>query len=101
MSYVHISDNQRRKLDSKAHKAILVGYPPGVKGYKLYDLEKKKFVISRDVQIFEENFDHFKDGPPVDMKIIFPDMNEGSESVPEFPLNEEPAVPELKFNFLL
>ena len=28
------------------------------------------------------------------MKSIFPDMNEGSESVPEFPLNEEPAVSE-------
>jgi len=30
------------------------------------------------------------------MKSIFPDtgMNEGSESVPEHPLNEEPAVPE-------
>ena len=94
VSYVHISDNQRRKLDVKDHKAIFVGYPPGVKGYKLYDLEKKKFVISRDVQFFEDNFDHFKDGPPVDMKSIFPDMNEGSESVPEFPLNEEPAVPE-------
>ena len=94
VSYVHISDNQRRKLDVKAHKAIFVGYPPGVKGYKLYDLEKKKFAISRDVQFFEDNFDHFKDGPPVDMKSIFPDMNEGSESVPEFPLNEEAAVPE-------
>ena len=26
------------------------------------------------------------------MKSTFPDMNEGSESVPEFPLNKEPAV---------
>ena len=92
VSYVHISDSQRRKLEAKAHKAIFVGYPPGVKGYKLYDLEKKKFVTGQDVQFFEDNFDHFKDGPPVDMKSTFPDMNEGSESVPEFPLNKEPAV---------
>ena len=28
------------------------------------------------------------------MKSIFPDMDEGSESVPEHPLKEEPAVPE-------
>ena len=94
MSYVHVPDNQRRKLDAKAHKAIFVGYPSGVKGYKLYDLEKKKFVVSRDVQFFENNFDHFKDGPPVDMKSIFPDMNEGSESVPEHPFKEKPAAPE-------
>ena len=58
--------NQRRKLDAKAHKAILVRYPPGVKGYKLHD--EKKFVVSLDVQFFES---------------IFPDMNEGSESVAE------------------
>ena len=32
VSYVHVPDNQRRKLDAKAHKAIFVGYPPGVKG---------------------------------------------------------------------
>ena len=94
MSYVHVPDNQRRKLDAKAHKAIFVGYPPGVKGYKLYDLEKNQFVVSRDVQFFEDNFDHVKEGSPVDLKSIFPDVNEGSESVPEHPLNEEPVVPE-------
>ena len=92
MSYVHIPDDQRRKL-AKTHKAIFVGYPPGVKGYKLYDLEKK-FVVSRDVQFFEDNFDHFKEGHPVDMKSIFPHMVEGSESVPEHPLKEESAAPE-------
>ena len=52
VSYVHVPDNQRRKLDAKAHRAILVG-----KGYKLYDLEKK-FIIGRNVHFLEENFDH-------------------------------------------
>jgi hypothetical protein len=31
-----------------------VGYPNGIKGYKLYDLTKKQFFVSRDVT-FEEN----------------------------------------------
>ena len=61
VSYVPVTDNQRRKLDAKAHKAIFVGYPPGVKGYKLYDLEKKKFVVCQDVQFFEDNFDILKE----------------------------------------
>ena len=33
VSYVHIPDDQRRKLDAKARKGIFVGYPPGIKGY--------------------------------------------------------------------
>lgn len=50
--YVHVQcinyvlDSQCRKLDAKTHKAIFVVYSPGVKGYKVYDLEKKKFVVS-------------------------------------------------------
>ena len=66
VSYVQIPNDQHRKLDAEAHKAIFVGYPPWVKGYKSYDLEKK-FVLSQDVQFFQYNFDHFKEGPPVDM----------------------------------
>lgn len=81
VSYVHVPDSQRRKLDAKAHRAIFVGYPPGVKGYKLYDLEKKKFIVSRNVQFFEENFDHCDekvksdDAGQADLKFIYPDMN--------------------------
>ena len=88
MSYAYIPDSQRRKLDAKAHKEIFVGYPPGVKGYRLYDLEKKKkkkkkkFVVSRDIQFFEGNFDNFDekakldDAGQADLRLIFPDMNE-------------------------
>ena len=98
VSYVHVPDSQRRKLDAKAHKAIFVGYPPGVKGYKLYDLEKKKFVVSRDVQFFEENFAHFddqsKDEAQTDLMSIFPDVNQESESVPDNPSHEEPTIRE-------
>ena len=61
---------------------IIVGYPPSVKGYKLYDLEKKKFIVSRNVQFFEENFDHSEekvksdDAGQADLKFIYPDMNQ-------------------------
>ena len=61
---------------------IIVGYTPSVKGYKLYDLEKKKFIVSRNVQFFEENFDHSEekvksdDAGQADLKFIYPDMNQ-------------------------
>ena len=97
VSYVHIPDSQRRKLDAKAHKAIFVGYPSGVKGYKLYDLEKK-FIVSRDVQFFEEDFSHFDgkiesdDAIKGDLRNIFPDVNQEKKDVLEHPSLEVPAV---------
>ena len=54
MYSVHVPDSQCRKLDAKTHKAVFVGYPPGVKGYKVYDLDKE-FVVSRDVRFFEKS----------------------------------------------
>ena len=97
MSYVHVPDNQRRKLDAKVRRAIFVGYPPGVEGYKLYDLEKKKFIISRNVHFLEENFDHSDevksdDAGQADLKFIDRDMNHEYESVPVPLLPEAPQV---------
>ena len=100
MSYVHVPDSQRRKLEATAHRTIFVGYPPGVKGYKLYNLEKTKFIVSRDVQFFEENFDHFDkkaisdDDVQADVRFIFPDMNQENKGVPVPLLPKAPQVQE-------
>ncbi|KAH9726184.1 hypothetical protein KPL70_008163 [Citrus sinensis] len=48
--YYHVKDG---KLDSRARKAIFVGFKGGVKGFKLWDLKDKKFVCSRDVTFDE------------------------------------------------
>lgn len=57
--YVHIPDCRRKKLDPKSNRAIFIGYPHGTKGYKLYNLEKKQFQISRNVILHEDKFHHF------------------------------------------
>ncbi|KAH9706402.1 hypothetical protein KPL70_012195 [Citrus sinensis] len=49
-AYYHVKDG---KLDPRARKAIFVGFKGGVKGFKLWDLEDKKFVCSRDVTFNE------------------------------------------------
>ncbi|KAH9684519.1 Integrase catalytic domain-containing protein [Citrus sinensis] len=49
-AYYHVKDG---KLDPCARKAIFVGFKCGVKGFKLWDLEDKKFVCSRDVTFDE------------------------------------------------
>ena len=49
--YAHIPKDERKKLDSKAREAIMLGYVTEVKGYRLIHLQKIFF--SRDV-IFDE-----------------------------------------------
>ncbi|KAH9657711.1 hypothetical protein KPL70_023190 [Citrus sinensis] len=49
-AYYHVKDG---KLDARARKAIFVEFKGGVKGFKLWDLEDKKFVCSRDVTFDE------------------------------------------------
>ncbi len=59
ITYVHVPDNQRKKLGEKSRKSIFVGYPEGVKGFKLYDPVSRKFIRSRDVKFLEKNFHDF------------------------------------------
>uniref|UniRef100_A0A2N9HFB8 CCHC-type domain-containing protein n=1 Tax=Fagus sylvatica TaxID=28930 RepID=A0A2N9HFB8_FAGSY len=53
LTYVHISSEDRSKLDPKSKKCIFFSYEKGVKGYKLWDPVAQKVVISRDVELDE------------------------------------------------
>ena len=59
VSYVHVPDNKRTKLDAKSKKVIFVGYPDSTNGYKLFDPVTHKFIRSRDVVFFEGKFHDF------------------------------------------
>jgi hypothetical protein len=48
-AYVHVPKENRSKLDNNAKKCILIGYKDGIKDYKLWNPETKKFVYSVDV----------------------------------------------------
>ena len=54
--FVHTPDHLRKKLDPKSRKAIFVGYPLESKGYKVYEVDAKRFTRCRDV--FNENKFH-------------------------------------------
>ncbi|KAH9801638.1 hypothetical protein KPL71_001098 [Citrus sinensis] len=51
-AYVHVKQG---KLDSRALKGVFVGYPEGVKGYKVWCGATHKCIISRDVTFNEES----------------------------------------------
>ncbi|CAJ2639360.1 unnamed protein product [Trifolium pratense] len=51
--HAHIPDEKRSKLDDKSEKYIFIGYDANSKGYKLYNPDTGKTIISRNV-IFDE-----------------------------------------------
>lgn len=46
--------SSRNKFTSRARACVFMGYPQGIKGYKLYDINTHEFFISRNV-VFHEN----------------------------------------------
>ena len=63
--FVHIPDNQRKKLDPKSYKAVFVGYPEGTKGFKVWNVESEKFARSRNVLFHENKFHNFNNNPTI------------------------------------
>ncbi|GKC01422.1 putative RNA-directed DNA polymerase [Tanacetum coccineum] len=45
--------NETNKFEFRADKCVFVGYAFDKKGYKLYNLDQKKFIFSRDVKFYE------------------------------------------------
>ena len=56
-AYAHLPKDERGKFDTKANKCILLGYGEQTKGYRLYDVNEKKVLYSRDVRFNEHSND--------------------------------------------
>lgn len=60
LAYAHNKNTAGDKFASRSQRSILLGYPSGTKGWKLFDLEQETVFISRDVE-FQENVFPFLD----------------------------------------
>ncbi len=49
ITYVHVPDEKRSKLDPKAKKCIFIGYSLEQKGYRCFNPSTRKLQVSRDV----------------------------------------------------
>lgn len=56
LCYAHNQGRKGDKFTSRSKKCVFVGYPPGKKGWKLFDLDNKNYFVSRDVAFFENEF---------------------------------------------
>ncbi|KAJ0466590.1 putative RNA-directed DNA polymerase [Helianthus annuus] len=70
-------DTKGDKFEPRGRRGVFVGYPYGTKGYKVYDLEDKKVVITRHVNFFEDCFPYLNDS---DQKIkVTPTLEERNQ----------------------
>ncbi|KAH9745452.1 hypothetical protein KPL70_004078 [Citrus sinensis] len=91
IAHVHVPDESRAKLDDKREKFIFIGYDNNSKGYKLYNPNNGKIVISRDVIFDEEGECDFGSG--VDDFNFFPIEEDDHTQIKQVDEQQEPATP--------
>ncbi|KAF2345193.1 Integrase catalytic core [Trinorchestia longiramus] len=89
MAYAHVPKDEREKLDSKSKTCVLLGYGSGNKGYRLYDFNAKRVLLSKDVVFNESQFISFEKEPSKQIECVpwsFPQEEKHEDSEGELEL---------------
>ena len=74
-AYAQIPKDERKKLNSKSRKCVLLGYGTETKGYRLYDPQRQKVFYNRDAIFneheygFEKEFDTLRESRYVQLEL--------------------------------
>nr|GEV45611.1 integrase, catalytic core [Tanacetum cinerariifolium] len=71
MAYYKNTETNGDKFEPRGKLGVFLGYPSGIKGYKIYDLEERKMVMTRDARFVKEIFPFSKAEPKVFEQEIF------------------------------
>lgn len=88
------------KFEPRGRRGVFIGYPLRQKGYKIYDLEKRHVVISREVAFFENHFPFSKEASNDDEcvtntpyvwhdEIVGPHVLQEPQNIPRPPANRK------------
>ncbi|CAL9019759.1 unnamed protein product [Prunus brigantina] len=69
--YTHVPSSLRQKFDDKSRKGVFMGYGSREKGYRVYDLQSKKIVLSRSVIFNEDKAWNWKSDQEESAPILF------------------------------
>ncbi|KAJ9552385.1 hypothetical protein OSB04_016430 [Centaurea solstitialis] len=56
LTYYRSNETKGDKFEERGRPGVFLGYPQGTKGYKIFDMEKGKIILSRDTKFHEEIF---------------------------------------------
>lgn len=92
LAYLHVPKEQRRKLESKTKRCLFLGYDEQSKVYRVFDPEKRKVILSKDIICDEAKvgYQHLLTSIPVPEDIfppLAPNLEAPDETQPPLPIN--------------
>jgi hypothetical protein len=90
--YIHTLKKERSKLDPKSKKGIFVGYDESKQGYRVFDIELQKVIVSRDIIFNENEFTfgrNYDENENVNQAYDPSDLDELLDSVVSLPDNQD------------
>jgi len=89
--YIHVPSQKRRKLEDKSIHGIFLGYSTQSRGYRVYNLQTKKIIVSRDIEVDEDASWNWDEDKVEKSNITIPIPQSDTEDIAG--TNEEKGIP--------